>query len=161
SIQQVRVAAQTVFVCAGAVQTAALLRRSGITQNIGNSLQLHPTVKVVARFKESVNSLDMGVPAHQVKEFSPHLSFGCSISSPPFLALGLLDQSQMSRELPEAWQQMATYYAMITGEGSGTVRPALRFRDPLVRYRLTETDRRDLAHGLRKLSELIFESGAT
>jgi len=47
------------------------------------------------------NSLDMGVPTQQVKEFAPRLSFGCSISTPPFLALGLLDQDKLTRDLPE------------------------------------------------------------
>jgi choline dehydrogenase-like flavoprotein len=46
-------------------------------------------------------------------------------------------------------------------EGSGTVRTIPGFRDPLVRYRLTEGDRRNLADGLRKLSQILFESGAT
>ena len=156
----VRISAQTIFVCGGAVQTPALLRRSGITENIGNSLQLHPTMKVVARFKDVVNSMNMGVPTQQVKEFAPRLSFGCSISSPPFLALGLLEEPQLARVLPESWQQMATYYVMIAGGGSGTVRTIPAFRNAFVRYRLTETDRRDLANGLRRLCQLLFECGA-
>ena len=157
----VRINAGTVFVSAGAVQTPALLRRSGITQNIGNSLRLHPTVKIVARFPDLVNSADMGVPVHQVKEFSPRLSFGCSISNPPYLALGLLDHPQPARDLTGDWCHWATYYAMITGAGRGTVRALPRFRSPLVRYQLTEGDRRDLADGIRKLSQALFEAGAT
>ncbi|MDB6121963.1 MAG: putative oxidoreductase, partial [Pedosphaera sp.] len=157
----VRIEAESVFVCGGAVQTPALLRRSGITHNIGNSLRLHPTVKVVAQFPEQINSEQMGVPVHQVKEFSPRLSFGCSISTPPYLALALLDHSGMEHEAGRSWQQMATYYAMITGQGRGTVRSLPGFRDPLVRYQLTEQDRRDLADGLRKLSQALFESGAS
>jgi choline dehydrogenase-like flavoprotein len=152
--------AETVFVCAGAVQTPALLRRSGITRNIGDSLRLHPTVKVVAKFPEPVNSARMGVPVHQVKEFAPRFSFGCSISTPPYLALALLDHPSQAREVARKWQQMATYYSMITGEGRGTVRSLPGFRDPLVRYHLSENDRRDLAEGLRKLCLALFESGA-
>ncbi len=34
-------------------------------------------------------------------------------------------------------------------------------RDPLVRYNLTESDRRDLGEALRKLCEALFESGAS
>ena len=131
-----------------AVQTPALLRRSGISQNIGNSLQLHPTIKLVAKFPETVNTPDMGVPVHQVKEFAPRLSFGCSVSSPPYLALGLLDHPQTLQEVRRVWPQMANYYAMITGEGRGTIRPIPGFRDPLVRYNLTQQDRRDLGDGL-------------
>lgn len=156
----IRISAGTVFLCAGAIQTPALLRRSGIMCNIGNSLQVHPTLKIVARFSETVNAADMGVPVHQVKEFAPRLSFGCSISSPAYLALGLLDHPQDARQVAEDWNRMAIYYAMITSEGRGTVRALPGFRDPLVRYTLTENDRRNLADGLQKLSQILFESGA-
>jgi len=157
----VRVASDSLFVCAGAIHTPALLRRSGITQNIGNALQVHPTAKVIAHFPEDVNADAMGVPVHQVKEFSPRLSLGCSVSSPAYLALGLIDYSTASRQVASTWPRLATYYAMITSEGSGTVRTLPGFRDPLVRYSLTETDRRNLADGLKKLSRLLFEAGAS
>ncbi len=157
----IRISAGTIFLCAGAVQTPALLRRSGITHNIGNSLQVHPTVKIVARFPEAVNAAEMGVPVHQVKEFAPRLSFGCSVSSPAHLALGLLDHPQAVRDVTQEWTRMAIYYAMITSEGCGTIRALPGFRDPLVRYRLTENDRRNLADGLQKLAQILFESGAS
>jgi choline dehydrogenase-like flavoprotein len=155
-----RISAETVFVCAGAVQTPALLRRSGLKKNIGNSLHLHPTAKLVACFPDQINAHHMGVPVHQVKEFSPRLSFGCSISSEPYLGLGLLDFPDTLRDVPRQWPHLATYYAMITGEGCGTVRTLPGFRDPLVRYLVTRTDRRDLMDGLRKLSEALFAAGA-
>jgi choline dehydrogenase-like flavoprotein len=157
----IRINAGTLFLCAGAVQTPALLRRSGITRNIGNSLRLHPTVKVVAKFPEPVNSAQMGVPVHQVKEFAPRFSFGCSISTPPYLAVALLDHAEQTRAVSRDWPHMATYYSMITGEGRGTIRTLPGCREPLVRYNLTEADRRDLAEGLRKLCEALFASGST
>jgi choline dehydrogenase-like flavoprotein len=157
----IEIVADSVFLCAGAVQTPALLRRSGITRNVGNSFAVHPTVKLVAQFAEAVNAPDMGVPVHQVKQFEPHLSFGCSISSPAHLALGLLDDPQAARTVPREWESMAMYYAAIAGEGRGTVRPLPGFRDPLVRYTITQNDRRVLADGLRKLAEILLEAGAT
>jgi choline dehydrogenase-like flavoprotein len=156
-----RITAASAFLCAGAVQTPALLRRSGIRQNVGNALKLHPTVKVVARFDEEVSPPGMGVPSHQVKEFSPRLSFGCSISTPPYLALGLTDHSQDLDAVVASSARAANYYAMITGTGSGTVRNLPGFRDPLVRYQLRPADLRDLADGVRKLAEMLFASGAT
>jgi choline dehydrogenase-like flavoprotein len=138
-----------------------LLRRSGITRNIGNSLQVHPTVKIVAQFPDTVNAADMGVPVHQVKEFSPRLSFGCSISTPAYLALGLLDHPERAREVHSAWPHLANYYAMITSEGRGSVRTLPGFRDPLVRYALTQNDRRNLADGFNKLAQALIEAGAT
>jgi choline dehydrogenase-like flavoprotein len=158
--KNIEISAETLFVCAGAVHTPTLLRRSGITKNIGNHLRLHPTIKLVAQFPEAVNAADLGVPVHQVKEFSPRLSFGCSISSPPYLALGLLDHPAAARAVSKTWTRQANYYAMITGEGHGTVRPLPGFRDPLVRYRLSGTDMQDLADGLHKLAEIMFASGA-
>ncbi len=156
-----RIAADHVFLCAGAIHSAALLRRSGITHNIGNALQVHPTVKVVAQFPDEVNAANMGVPVHQVKEFAPRLSLGCSISSPAYLALGLIDHPEAAVETARTWKQSAIYYAMITSEGRGTIRPLPRFRDPLVRYALTAHDRQNLADGLRKLAEILFAAGAT
>jgi hypothetical protein len=79
-------------------------------------------VKVAAQFAEPVNSADMGVPVHQVKEFSPRLSFGCSISHPAYVALGLLDYPQALREVARTWPHIANYYAMTAGGGHGTVR---------------------------------------
>ncbi len=157
----IRIVADHLFVCAGAVHTPALLRRSGITRNIGDALQVHPTVKIVARFPEAVNAAGMGVPVHQVKEFSPRLSLGCSISSPAYVALGLLDHPEVARETYRTWQNTAIYYAMITSTGRGTVRGVPGYRDPLVRYALTEADRRNLADGLKKLAQALFAAGAT
>lgn len=156
----VRIQADAVFLCAGAVQTPALLRRSGIKQNIGDSLRVHPTLKLVAKFPEPVNSATMGVPVHQVKEFAPRLSFGCSISSLAYLALGLLDHPEQAVTVSRDWSRVANYYAMITGEGSGTVRTLPGFRDPLVRYAISEKDRCDLTDGWRKLAEALLAAGA-
>jgi choline dehydrogenase-like flavoprotein len=155
-----QISSETLFVCGGAIQTPALLRRSGITKNIGNSLRLHPTVKVVGEFPEVVNSATMGVPVHQVKEFAPRFSFGCSISTPAYLALALLDHPEQYSRVSEVWPNMATYYSMITGQGSGTIRNLPGFRDPLVRYNLTRNDLRDLGEGLQKLCQTLFASGA-
>jgi choline dehydrogenase-like flavoprotein len=161
SSDSLRIVADTVFLCAGAVQTPVLLRRSGITRNVGNSLQVHPTLKIAAQFREPINSIEPRVPVHQLKEFSPRLSFGPSISSPPYLALGLIDHPQAARQVSQNWEHLNMFYAMITSEGRGSIRSLPGFRDPLVRYALTQTDRRNLAEGVRKLAELLFEAGAT
>jgi choline dehydrogenase-like flavoprotein len=152
--------AEQVFVCGGAVQTPLLLRRSGITKNIGNSLAIHPTVKAVALFDEEVNHEELGVAVHQVKEFSPRMSFGCSISSLPFLGLALADYSGHEGEVKSRWRHMAIYYGMIAGPQTGTVRPVFDLPDPLIRYRLSAEDLRDLATALRRLTKMLLAAGA-
>jgi choline dehydrogenase-like flavoprotein len=151
--------APTIVVAGGAIQTPALLRRSRIAPRAGRSLHLHPTVKLIARFAEPVNHAAMGVPVHQVKQFAPEISLGCSISSLPYLKLALLDHPAHAAALESGWQHMAIYYAMTRG-GHGSVAPTPWFHDPLVRYRFTEADLTTLADGLKHLARCLFAAGA-
>jgi len=155
------VRAAHVFVAGGAVHTPALLRRSGVRRNVGNTLSLHPTVKVVAVFPDAVNGPEMGVPAEQVKQFAPTLSFGCSISTPPYLALAMTDHgAAATARVREGWRHMAIYYAMTPGRPVGRVRTLPRLADPLVRYPVSAEELRHLADGLGKLCRLLFAAGA-
>jgi choline dehydrogenase-like flavoprotein len=120
---------------------------------------MHPTVKMVARFDETVNAPDMGVPTHQVKEFAPRYSFGCSISSSPYLALAMTDHPSHAPAALAAWEQCAIYYAM-TGGGAGRVRPVPAFADPLVHYQLSDPDLVDLAAALADLARCLLAAGA-
>ena len=149
-----------VFVCGGAIQTPALLQRSGLRGAVGRSLAVHPTVKLAARFPESLNVAD-DVPVHQVKEFAPDLSFGGSASSPGLVALALSDSWDRFAPAVREWRHFAVYYAAITSEGRGTVRAVPRLRDPIVTYRLTRRDRAVLGQGLARLALLLLEAGAT
>lgn len=148
-----------VVVCGGAIQTPALLQRSGLRGNVGRGLAVHPTVKLAARFDEQINVAD-DVPVHQVKEFSPDLSFGGSASHPGLVALALTDSWADMRDAVTAWQQIAVYYAAITSEGRGRVTALPGMADPLVTYRLTPRDRALLGQGLARLALVMLEAGA-
>ena len=154
------ICAQTVFVACGAVQTPALLRRSGITHNVGNSLRFHPMLKVVAEFDDEINMPGELEPVHQIKEFDPRFSMGCSMSKRPALAMAMQAHPDHVRDVDRDWRRMAIYYVQSTG-GSGVVRNLPGFRDPLVRVSLTPADLDELADGLRRLSEVLFAAGAT
>ena len=155
--RHITIRAKTVFAAAGSIQTPVLLRRSGIRHNIGNSLRFHPTIKVVAEFPEKVNSMEMGVPVHQVKEFAPKYSFGCSISSLPYISLALLDHPAQIGGIGEKWENMANYYCMISG-GKGIVRAFPFSSDAVVRYSLDEADLCTLSDGLRELCLLLLKA---
>ncbi len=148
-----------VFVCGGAIQTPAILQRSGHRRRIGKSLAIHPTVKLAARFDEAVN-VSVDVPVHQVKEFSPDLSFGGSASQPGLVALALTDNWAEMRHAVTAWPEIAVYYAAITSEGRGRVTAVPGMRDPVVSYRLTRRDRSLLGQGLARLALVMLEAGA-
>lgn len=148
------------FVCAGAVHTPNLLLHSGIGGQIGKSFLLHPTIKVTALFDEEINHENMGVPVHQVKEFAPDFSFGCSISSPSYLGMAMNDHPEYAGLVNEGWKKMGTYYAMTNGEGKGSVNKIPFFQDPMVKYAITQKERINLAQGLRKLCELLLAANA-
>ena len=151
---------ERVVVCAGAIQTPALLQRSGFRGLVGKGLAVHPTVKLAARFGEPVNVVD-DVPVHQVKEFSPDLSFGGSASQPGLVALALSDHWSAMREAVTSWREIAVYYAAITSEGRGRVTALPALRDPLVTYRLTGRDRALLGQGLARLALVMLAAGAS
>ena len=148
-----------VIVCGGAIHTPALLQRSGLRQNIGRSLAVHPTVKLAARFDHELNVPD-DVPVHQVKEFAPDLSFGGSASNPGLVALSLSDNWRDFAPAVEAWRSISVYYAAITSEGRGTVQAVPGMRDPIVTYRLTRRDKDLLRSGLSRLAMLMLAAGA-
>jgi choline dehydrogenase-like flavoprotein len=151
---------ERVVVCAGAIQTPALLQRSGFRGLVGRGLAVHPTVKLAARFTDAVNVVD-DVPVHQVKEFSPDLSFGGSASQPGLVALALSDHWPVMRDAVTSWREIAVYYAAITSEGRGRVVALPGLRDPLVTYRLTSRDRAVLGQGLARLALVMLAAGAT
>ena len=157
--REVEIAAPMVVVACGAVQTPALLRRSGIKRNIGNSLRFHPMLKVVAEFPDEINIPGELEPVHQIKEFDPRFSIGCSMSKRPALAMALAAHPDHVPEVDRNWRRMAIYYVQSTG-GRGTVRCVPGFRDPLVRVSLSPADLSELAEGLRRLVEVLFAAGA-
>lgn len=161
SKENVAIYAEKVFIAAGAVQTPALLRRSGFTRNIGDTLQMHPTLKVLAEFTHDINSTEVLVAPAQIKDRHACLSYGCSVSSVPHLALAQFNCRESSECLQESWRRMALYYVSLSGgESRGVIRVVPGFRDSVLRYRLVEEDMRRLAGGLKTLSRLLVEAGA-
>lgn len=157
--RSLEITAGTVFVACGAVQTPALLRRSGITNNVGDSLRFHPMLKMVATFGEEINEPGELEPVHQVKQFDPRFSMGCSMSKRPALAMAMAPHPDLIRDVDRDWRKMAIYYVQNTG-GRGKVRNLPGFRDPFVRVTQSTTDLDELAEGLGRLSELLFAAGA-
>lgn len=146
-------------VCAGAVQTPALLQRSGIRRNVGTGLKLHPSVKIAARFPHPVDHGD--VPMHRVTEFAPHLTIGGSISRKGQVAMALAEATHDIDDAMADWENIAVYYAAIRTEGSGRVRALPGLKSPFLTYKLTDGDMSRLARGLVHLGEVLLAAGAT
>ncbi|MGI9308447.1 MAG: GMC family oxidoreductase N-terminal domain-containing protein [Gammaproteobacteria bacterium] len=156
----VEITADSVFVCCGAINTPALLLRSGLRHNVGRSLALQPMAKVTARFERPVNFHGLGIAAEQVKEFSPDYSFGCSISSKAHLAINLLPYADGTSHAMEDFSHLVSYYVMSRGNSTGRVSNIPGFRDPVVRYQISQLELENLGRGIKNLSRLLLAAGA-
>jgi choline dehydrogenase-like flavoprotein len=158
--QVVKIAAEHLFVCGGATETPSLLRRSGIKYHIGNSLRIHPMLKVVARFPEVVDAAGV-LPLIQVDQFRPDISLGGSYFSPGHLAMMLSDNWLENRDQIDYHRHMAAYYVAVRGTGKGYVHAsALSDQDTNINYTLSGEDLANLSKGLARLSMLLLAGGA-
>ncbi|MEY2460234.1 MAG: hypothetical protein QOG30_2064 [Acidimicrobiaceae bacterium] len=156
--ERVVINADHVFVCGGAIQTPALLQRSGIRGQAGRGLKVHPTIKIAARFANPIDH--EGVPMHRITEFAPSLTIGGSVSRRGHIALALADSAADFTEALDDWERVFVYYAAIRGDASGRVVAVPGLRAPVVTYRLTDADLSRLARGLIHLGEVLLAAGA-
>lgn len=156
----VRIRFERVFICAGAVQSALLLRRSGLKRGVGDTLTMNPMVRVAARFGERINEPERGVPVQQIEEFKPLMTLGCSHSSLPHLALWLVGPAADRDRLLADWPRMGVFYAKVSGRARGKVRSVPVTEEAFVRYAPTAEDRANVALAMFRLGQLLFASGA-
>jgi choline dehydrogenase-like flavoprotein len=158
-VEKLTIHADHVFVCAGAIETPALLQRSGIRRNAGNGLKMHPTVKIAGRFPHPIDHGD--VPMHRITEFAPSLTIGGSASRRGHIAMALADTGLPFDDALADWENTSVYYAAIRSEGSGRVLAVPGLASPVVTYKLTDGDLSRLARGIVHLGELLLAAGAT
>ena len=154
-----RIGFDTVFVCGGAVQTAALLLRSGVRRNVGRTLSMHPTVKAVA-FSDRIDNDPQDVPVTQVREFAPDMTIGGSATNQPLLALALLPTAVPLDRIRTVGGSAGIYYAAIRSRGRGRVRVVPRARDPLVSFHTPREDFQRLRASLGRLMLVLLAAGS-
>lgn len=159
--QSLDIAARSVILCGGAVQTPFLLRRSGIRRNVG-SLALHLNIKVVAIFDEDLDPARGTIMAAQVKEFSDrHLYLGSSNFHPAYLAMTLAPQGAETVErVMQHWRNSAVFVAQIRASGRGSVGSSPSGGKAAARYQTTQQDVEQIHFGLERMAELLFMAGA-
>lgn len=159
--ENLRIEAETVFVCAGPTETPLLLRRSGLRHNIGDTLCIHPMLKIAARFREEINAQSSVLPLLQVKEFWPEISLGGAFFTPGHLAMALSENWPQTRDHMKDYRRMAIYYVAVRGTARGTIRPSLLDEDnSVIRYNLSHEDRLNLSKGVARLATLLLAAGA-
>jgi choline dehydrogenase-like flavoprotein len=156
----VTISAGTVFVCAGTTQTPALLARSSMASEAGRTFQLHPTIRLLAQFKDEINAQRYRLPLVAITEFMPELRFGGSVFTLPTYGMALAEDWRSRAGLLPDYARHAMYYAMIKPDGVGRIHTVPGLDEPVARYGLTERDRRRLWRGAQMLAQGLFAAGA-
>jgi len=121
---------------------------------------MQPMIKLTAEFAEPVNFPGMGIAGEQVKEFSPKYSFGCAISSRAHLAINLAGEDNGPAYALEKQRHLVSYYVMSRGCLDGSVRVLPGFADPLVSYRVSNSELDNLGSGVKGLAGVLLAAGA-
>ncbi len=157
------VRARAVIVAGGAIQTPALLARSGLrpaSGQLGRNLSVHPNAVVTALFDQDVRGWHGVHQAFQVREFTEEgLLLTATNLTPPMLAGILPAYGRELGELMAGYNRIVTAGPLVSDTGTGRIRnlPGL---GPQVFYQLTDHDATRVARGVELTAEALFTAGA-
>jgi len=152
-----------VIAAGGAVQTPALLARSGLRSRsgqLGRNLTLHPNAKVIAFFDDEVFGWHGVHQAYQVREFSDDGILLTAVNiAPSLIALGLPSYGRELGRVMADYNRMVTAGCLIEDTGTGRVKniPGLGAQ---VFYQLNDRDAERVVRGIGLAAELMFAAGA-
>ncbi len=164
--KSIKIIADRVFVCAGAIHTPALLIRSGLTHlQIGRNLYLHPTVAVAAYYRQEMNSW-YGPMMSAVNDEFTRISgnHGFKLETPP-TQLGQFAMSipwtsgyEHKRMMLKA-KNIGTFIVLTRDKYAGKVAVDV-YGKPSIVYNLKEFDLNHLQKGMIEAARLHLTAGA-
>lgn len=157
------VRAKVVIVAGGAVQTPALLARSGLRSAsglLGRNLSMHPNAIVIAFFDQDVTGWHGVHQAFQVREFAADgIILTANNLAPPMLAAMMPAHGAELGELMAGYNRVVTAGPLVEDTGTGRVRNVPGF-GPQVFYQLTDRDAARVVRGVQLTAEAMFAAGA-
>lgn len=162
----VYIEADSVIVSGGAINTPELLLRSGIRGNVGQNLHLHPFMFVGGVFEEKIEGWK-GIPQSViVDEFLKGNKEGLKgylimpgFAHPMLFASLVPSLGEEHRRIMKLYPNFAICGILLHDTSSGKV-DINRDGKLKILYRLNEDDKKELLHGMKKSTEILFESGA-
>jgi choline dehydrogenase-like flavoprotein len=163
------VEAQVVVLCAGAINSPALLQTSGINRNgrVGQDLHLHPSVLLSGVYDQDIYGY-RGIPqSYYVDQFidlerDPDSGYILM----PVYGFPVMTATQLPGFGSAHYQFMRNYHRMVGilvllhDQSRGTVR-ADRGGRPQISYALDPREGALMAEGMKHCAEILFASGAT
>lgn len=163
---QVKIKSRIVIAACGAVQTPALLFRSGLRHShIGKHLYLHPVVPTQGVYDEAIEPWYGPMMTTSVDEFTQlDGNHGFKIECPPVHA-GLMamaspwkNAQQFETDMAKA-ANTAIFFPLVRDKFSGQVWLS-KDKRPEIRYHLHKYDKAHLIRGLQECAKLHYEAGA-
>ena len=148
-------------IASGAVQTPHLLHRSGISRLAGRNLQFHMNLKIVARFKDRLNTEQGTMFTVQVQEFEREgLLIMASNIKPHYIAMTLSHyNNEVINSALENYQNLGIFVAMIRPKSTAHIMSRLGDQ-PMVSYKFDTYDLSRIKIALRRTANLLFQGGA-
>ena len=160
------VRAQAVVAAAGAIETPALLLRSGLRGQVGRHLRLHPGTAAMGVFGEPVRwwegTLQARYSAQLRERLGPYAPIFETVPVHPGTAAVALPWRSAAehRALMERSANLSLVGVLCRDSGAGRVRVD-RDGSPRVRWRLAPADEARMAEGLAAAGEVLAAAGAS
>ncbi|MBF0105511.1 MAG: GMC family oxidoreductase [Deltaproteobacteria bacterium] len=161
---KLKVKSRIVISSCGAIQTPALLLKSGIKDNkklLGKNLITHPNAKVMAVFDEPVNSWRGVNQGYQITEFfDDGILMAVNSTSPGVMTLALpLETKNILQALKNEFHHLVMGGVLIEDSSRGQVRTG-PFDTVFPLYNLNSHDFEKTLRGVGLLAEVFFTAGA-
>jgi choline dehydrogenase-like flavoprotein len=155
-LNKITVRAKKVFLCGGAVSSAALLWRQKIANasgQLGNNLHVHTAIGVCARFEETIDAWHGATQGYYVKLEGEPAVLETFNATPGIYSIQFEEYKQSLRNL-------ASCGNMIGDVSSGTVRPGPSPSRSQLTYDMNAEDFRVIKKGAREIARIYFAAGA-
>lgn len=159
-LSKYKIKSKYIFLCAGAINTPFLLKKSGIKTGAPFKLMLHPTIKLLCEFDFEVNAHLSRLPLYAITEFMPDIRMGGSLFTPGFFGMSVAEDWKHRSHLLPKLKNCAIYYAMVRGKGKGNILNIPFIKDPIVTYKLADEDWENLNFGISQLAKSMIKVGA-
>jgi len=160
------VRSRAVVAAAGALQTPALLKRSGLANpNVGKHLRLHPATAIVGIYDEEVRPWEGTMQAlYSDQHRNRHDGYGLKYETAaghPQLAIPSMPWRgpRAHHELMQAISHTVVFGILLRDRDAGEVRID-RDGEPVVRYKLSDYDTRHLRVGIEGAARMHEAAGA-
>jgi len=156
-------AGKGVIVCASAIQTPALLMRSGIgmsSGHLGRHLMGHPGSGVLAVYPDEVRMWEGATQGWDSEHFrkSDRVKFEALAVAPDLLVMRMPGAGKELAEAMRDYPRMGSVGCALISGAEGAVRPF--GKRVMVSYSPTKADMECLKKGVRILAEVFFAAGA-